>query len=237
MKVYTVADIQALKPCSNHDPLTYVDITWSGTIIDILKCTQVNLVSRFWVVYRLLDDKTLRLFAVACARRALTSVVNPDIRSVEACNIAEKYANGEATKDELTDAAKHAYDAAAAYTAHAAYAAAAATTAAAAFDAAAAADHAAYAAYAAAADYAVYAAYAADYAAAAAAHAGAEHAGDAAEHAAYAAYTAAYVAYAAAYVAYAAAGATTAADYAADYDAAAAAERQWQVECLINMLK
>jgi len=156
MKVYTVADIQALEPCSNHDPLIYVDITWSGTVIDILKCTQVNSVSRFWVVYRLLDDKTLRLFAVACARRALTSVVNPDIRSIEACNIAEKYANGEATKKELMAATHTTY---AAYVAYAAYAAA----------------------------------------------------------------------NRAAYVAYAAAGATTA--------AAAYAERQWQVECLINMLK
>ena len=186
MKVYTVADIQALGPCSEYDPLTYVDITWSGTIIDILKCTQVNLVSRFWVVYRLLDDKTLRLFAVACARHALASVVNPDIRSIEACNIAEKYANGEATKDELMDAAKHAYDAAAAYTAHAAYAAAAAGAAAAAFDATAAADHAAYAAYAAA---------------------------------------------------YVACATTTIATNAATAAAAAAAERQWQVECLLNMLK
>ena len=179
MKVYTVADIQALRPCSNHDPLTYVDITWSGTVIDILKCTQVNSVSRFWVVYRLLDDKTLRLFAVACARRALASVVNPDIKSIEACNIAEKYANGEATKDELMDAAKHA-------------------------------------------------------------GAAAEHAGAATEHAAYAAYAA--TDYAAGAGVYAAAmhAAAALATYAADYAAAAAAayaERQWQVECLLNMLK
>ena len=181
MKVYTVADIQALGPCSNHNPLTYVDITWSGTVIDILNCTQVSVVNRLWVVYRLLDDKTLRLFAIACARRALTSVVNPDIRSIEACNIAEKYANGEATKDELMDAAKHA---------------------------GAAAEHAG-----AAAELAAYAAYdATDYAAGAAAYAAARHAGAAAELAANAAD---YVAAAAAY----------------------AAERQWQVECLLNMLK
>jgi len=165
MKVYTVADIQALRPCSNHNPLIYVDIAWSGTVIDILKCTQVSVVNRLWVVYRLLDDKTLRLFAVACARRALTSVVNPDIRSTEACNIAEKYANGEATKDELMAATCAAY---------------------------AAADAVAYAAY--AAEYAAYAA-------ADAATAAAEAAAAAADHTAY------------------------------------AAERQWQVECLINMLK
>jgi len=195
MKVYTVADIQALKPCSNHDPLIYVDITWSGTVIDILKCTQVSAVNRLWVVYRLLDDKTLRLFAVACARHALASVVNPDIRSIEACNIAAKYANGEATKDELMAATYAAYavynaSTAAAYdTSTAAYAARAATAAAAAAADRAAAGRAAYAAYAAAAA---------------------------------AATTAAYAAYAAA----------TAYDAAAEH-----AERQWQVECLINMLK
>jgi len=66
-----------------------------------------------------LSEKDLRLFAVWCAREALKLVENPDPRSIEACNMAERYANGEATKEELISAARSAE-----YAADAAYAAA-----------------------------------------------------------------------------------------------------------------
>jgi hypothetical protein len=57
----------------------------------------------FWLLLRreFLSEKDLRLFAVWCAREALKFVENPDERIVEACNVAERYVNGEATKDEL----------------------------------------------------------------------------------------------------------------------------------------
>jgi hypothetical protein len=48
-----------------------------------------------------MTDKDMRLFAVWCAREALKLVDNPDERSINACDVAEKYANGEATDDEL----------------------------------------------------------------------------------------------------------------------------------------
>jgi hypothetical protein len=65
----------------------------------------------FWLLLRreFMSEKDLILFAVWCAREALKLVANPDERSVEACNVAEKYANGEATKKEL-DAAYIAAD-------------------------------------------------------------------------------------------------------------------------------
>ena len=53
-----------------------------------------------------LSDKDLRLFAVWCARESLKLVDKPDIRSIEACNVAERYANGEATKEELYSASE-----------------------------------------------------------------------------------------------------------------------------------
>jgi hypothetical protein len=59
-----------------------------------------------------LSKKDLRLFAVWCAREALKLIANPDERSINACNIAEKFANGQATKKEL-DAAYIAADTAA----------------------------------------------------------------------------------------------------------------------------
>jgi len=65
-----------------------------------------------WLLLRneFLSDKDLRLFAVWCAREALKLIENPDKRSVEACNVAEKYANGEATIEELLDASDAAFN-------------------------------------------------------------------------------------------------------------------------------
>lgn len=47
------------------------------------------------------NDKTLRLYAVWCAREALKPIDNPDPRSIAACDVAERYASGEATSKEL----------------------------------------------------------------------------------------------------------------------------------------
>lgn len=52
----------------------------------------------------LMSDKDLRLFAVWCAREALKFIENPDPRSVMACDVAERYANGDATIQELSAA-------------------------------------------------------------------------------------------------------------------------------------
>ena len=51
-----------------------------------------------------MSDRDMRLFAVWCAREALKLVANPDPRSVNACDVAERYANGEATDEELAAA-------------------------------------------------------------------------------------------------------------------------------------
>ena len=57
-------------------------------------------------------ERDLRLFAVWCAREALSLIDSPDPRSVAACGVAERYANGEASQEELA-AARAAADAAA----------------------------------------------------------------------------------------------------------------------------
>ena len=61
-----------------------------------------------WLLLRneFLSDKQLHLFAVWCAREALKLVKTPDERSVRACDVAERYANGLASKEELAAAAK-----------------------------------------------------------------------------------------------------------------------------------
>jgi hypothetical protein len=66
-----------------------------------------------WLLFRMefLSEKDFRLFTVWCAREALKSVENQDERSINACNVAERYANGEATKEELFSAREAAHDA------------------------------------------------------------------------------------------------------------------------------
>ena len=57
-----------------------------------------------------LSDNQLRLFAVRCARRVQHLMTDP--RSIAALDVAERYANGQATDDELS-AARNAASAAA----------------------------------------------------------------------------------------------------------------------------
>ena len=58
-----------------------------------------------WLLCRkeFMTDKDMRLFAVWCAREAL-KLDNPDERSINACNVAERFANGQADSDELAAA-------------------------------------------------------------------------------------------------------------------------------------
>jgi hypothetical protein len=120
-KTFTIKDIRDLSPCA--DPATYVPETWTGTLIDVLDAEHIPAEQRIWVTLRLLPGMYKRVFAVNYARRALARCTNPDPRSVAACDVAEAYANGRATKQELAaanNAANAAY--AAAYANDAAYA-------------------------------------------------------------------------------------------------------------------
>ena len=61
-----------------------------------------------------LPNRVLRLAACADARRALALVSSSDQRSVAAVDVAERYARGEASRDELNDALFASCDAASA---------------------------------------------------------------------------------------------------------------------------
>ena len=104
MQQITLQQIRDLGPC--YDPTKYLPENWTGTVIDILNVEDCPANDRLWVLLRedFIDAKTLRLFAVWCAREALNLIDNPDQRSIEACNVAERYANGEATKKDLAAA-------------------------------------------------------------------------------------------------------------------------------------
>jgi hypothetical protein len=114
MKKITLQEIRDLRPC--YDPAKFLPENWTGTVLDVLNVKECQATDRLWVVLReeFIDAKTLRLFAVWCAREALKLVDNPDARSVEACNVSERYANGEATDKELSAASAAAWAASAA---------------------------------------------------------------------------------------------------------------------------
>lgn len=105
----TIEDIRKYKPC--YDPAEKLGDEWKGSLIDILTLTNVNVADKIWVIAKFLDDKTNRLFAVWCAREALKLIDNPDPRLINACNVAEKFALGKATKEELVAARFAAWDA------------------------------------------------------------------------------------------------------------------------------
>lgn len=112
LKKLKIEDIRSLEPC--YDPGLYLSEDWSGTALDILKMENVPVEDRFWVVLgdEFIDPKTLRLFAVDCARRALARIENPDPRSITACDVAERYAHGQATQEEIDEARADAWNAA-----------------------------------------------------------------------------------------------------------------------------
>ena len=98
------------KTKADDEPLAITTILASNGIDDALWCV------------RAVDghDREIRLFAVACARRVQHLMTDP--RSREALDVAERYANGEATADELA-AAEAAAEAARAAAGDAAWAA------------------------------------------------------------------------------------------------------------------
>ena len=116
MKTMTVEDIMKHNPCYKRDRIIEL---WAGReSLSFSEVAKLDIpdVDKIWAgVYCYMDDRQRRLFAVQCARRALSRVVNPDPLSVAACDVAERFANGEATLDELSaarDAARSARSAA-----------------------------------------------------------------------------------------------------------------------------
>ncbi len=106
MKTINNALIRSFSPC--YDPSMYVkDENETLPILEWVTKYRSTVPDEdiIWLLLRneFLSDKDLRLFAVWCAREALKLIDNPDPRSIESCNVAERYANGKATDEELED--------------------------------------------------------------------------------------------------------------------------------------
>ena len=74
------------------------------TVITLLDRKDIPFDDRLWVIMRdeLVSDKLMRLFAVWCARQV--QHLMKDERSIKALDVAEAFANGNATKEELAAA-------------------------------------------------------------------------------------------------------------------------------------
>jgi len=103
MKTLTIANINTIVAA-------YLPANWSGTALDMLRLETMPTEFQLWVVLQpeILDEKTLRLFAVWCARSAQHLMKDP--RSIEAIDVAEKFANGNATGKELESARMEAWE-------------------------------------------------------------------------------------------------------------------------------
>lgn len=117
MKTISNRIIRKLNPC--YDPSEVVKDENEELPVKEWVAKYRNLVKDksdiIWLLYNTLymSEKDMRLFAIWCVREALKLIENPDPRSIEACNVAEMYANGKATIEELATARKDAWDAAA----------------------------------------------------------------------------------------------------------------------------
>lgn len=100
-----------------YDPANVLGDGWTGTALDILNMDSIPVQDRIWAGIQCLSEKDQRLFAVRCVRETPIGggrfVVNllSDERSFDALVVAEKYARGEATEEELSTAWDAARDA------------------------------------------------------------------------------------------------------------------------------
>ena len=114
MKIISNRIIRELKPC--YDPSQVVKDEneelgvkeWVEKYRSLVK----DLSDIVWLLCNecFMSDKDMRLFAVWNARKALKLIDNPSPISINTCDVAELFANGKATKEELSTARHASWD-------------------------------------------------------------------------------------------------------------------------------
>jgi len=102
MKTFTIEDLRKWRPC--YDPNKFFPEKWKGTALDILTHPVIPAKDKLWVVLRTqaLDLPILRIVVVNFARALLDLLDGKaDPRIVAACDVAEKYANNQASAADL----------------------------------------------------------------------------------------------------------------------------------------
>ena len=100
--------IRKFRPCYDPSEVGIADgesLTIKEWIVKY-RNTVKNKEDVIWLICRpkFMSCRDRRLFAVWCAREALKLTDAPDQRSVNACNVAEQFANGLATSEKLAAA-------------------------------------------------------------------------------------------------------------------------------------
>ena len=109
MKYATLTQILALPRCGGYPDSRVRELFGARNRVTVhtIAAAPIPAEDRLWVLIRLMDERTQRLFACDCADRALARIASPDPRSIEAVRVARLYADGKATAEEL-DAARDA---------------------------------------------------------------------------------------------------------------------------------
>lgn len=101
LKTLALADFEQFNPSYN---LKECYGKFSGTILDILKDERIPSLHRIWAFTRkgIVDTSVLQKFAIRCAKEIQHLMEEP--RSIKAIEVAERYINGESTREELEEA-------------------------------------------------------------------------------------------------------------------------------------
>jgi len=112
----TRQSLRAANACYSDQQIEQLVPEAGLSVAEVAAKTDVPIADRIWCLIRAagMTGKDQRLFACRCAMRALSGVATPDPRSLRAVEVSERYAEGTATKEELTKAIRDAYDAASA---------------------------------------------------------------------------------------------------------------------------
>jgi len=102
-------DVMSWSPCWDDESLmAYAGGRTEEATLTLLMDKRLKITERIWLACWAMDDRERRMFACACASRALDReeasgrVVDP--RSREAVRVARRYADGRATSEELRSA-------------------------------------------------------------------------------------------------------------------------------------
>ena len=118
MKYITIDQVLALPRCDGYPESRVRELFGARKRVTVrtVATAPIPAADRFWLLVRLMDARTQRIFACDCAERALgrerDAGREPDARSWRAVEVSRLYAGGKATDAEL-DAARAAAGAAA----------------------------------------------------------------------------------------------------------------------------
>jgi len=98
---HTIDQLMACTPCYSYPRERIEALLPDPFSAENVAALRIDTADRIWALIELLDARRQRLFACDCADRALSRVATPDPRGVAAVVVARRYANGDATVEEL----------------------------------------------------------------------------------------------------------------------------------------